>query len=568
MQTRCLDLILAWHFHQPDYRDYATHEYRLPWTYLHAMKDYSDMAAHLEAHPNMQAVCNFVPILLDQLEDYADQFSCDVVRDPLLAALMQPDLDQITDAQRDMILDYCFRCNHVTMVRPYPAYHQLVELFQLAERQGKNALCYLSGQYLADLLTWYHLAWTGETVRRQYPWLLELMKKGNGFSLQDRRSLFQLIGEVVSGLIPRYRALAESGQVEISTTPHYHPIAPILMDFNAAREAWPECELPTLPAYPGGTARVQRHLDSALHTHRARFGVPPAGVWPAEGGISTSLVALFDQSGLSWSASGEAVLANSLRVMGAPAAEQRELRYRPYQVKDYATLCFFRDDRLSDMIGFEYAKWHANDAVKHFINELDVILHQTPEHETPVVSVILDGENAWEYYPYNGYFFLDELYTALENHPHIHTHSFKSYLATREENLHAPATGQLPALVAGSWVYGTFSTWIGVPEKNRAWDLLATAKQQYDKVLVSGALNAAEIEAAEAQLCDCESSDWFWWFGGYNPRHSVESFDRLYRANLVQLYVLLKLPVPETLSLPISHGGNDAEAGGTMRRAS
>jgi alpha-amylase/alpha-mannosidase (GH57 family) len=313
---------------------------------------------------------------------------------------------------------------------------------------------------------------------------------------------------------------------------------------------------------------VQRHLDSALTTHTARFGMAPTGIWPAEGGISTGLVGLFGESGLSWCASGEAVLANSLRAAGAAGADQRQLRYRPYRVKDYATLCFFRDDRLSDMIGFEYAKWHANDAVKHFINELDVILHQTPEHETPVVSVILDGENAWEYYPYNGYFFLDELYAALENHPHIHPHSFKSYLATREQNPHAPAIQQLPALVAGSWVYGTFSTWIGVPEKNRAWDLLAAAKQQYDKVVTSGKLNAVETAAAEAQLCDCESSDWFWWFGGYNPRHSVESFDRLYRANLVQLYVLLKLPVPEALNLPISQGGNDAEAGGTMRRAS
>jgi len=185
-----------------------------------------------------------------------------------------------------------------------------------------------------------------------------------------------------------------------------------------------------------------------------------------------------------------------------------------------------------------------------------------------VVSVILDGENAWEYYPYNGYFFLDELYGALENHPCIHTHSFKSYLATHSKNPHAPAVGQLPALVAGSWVYGTFSTWIGVPEKNHAWDLLAMAKQQYDTVMANGTLNAAEAEAAEAQLCDCESSDWFWWFGGYNPRHSVESFDRLYRANLVQLYVLLKLPVPVALNVPISHGGEDVEAGGTMRRAS
>lgn len=567
MTTRCLDLILCWHFHQPDYRDYATGEYRMPWTYLHAIKDYSDMAAHLEAHPQMHAVCNFVPVLLDQLEDYTSQFKAGKPRDPLLALLIEPELEQISQAQRDLILEYCFRCNHATMVRPYPAYHQLGELFQLAESHGRGALNYLSGQYLADLLTWYHIAWTGETVRREHPWLLDLMKKGAGFTLADRRSIYQLIGEVIGGLILRYRKLSESGQVEISSTPHYHPIAPILMDFAAAREAWPQCELPEETAYPGGAARVRHHLDSALLTHKARFGAAPQGIWPAEGGISTALLSVLDAAGMAWSASGEAVLANSLHAAAVPGADRRQLRYRPYRVAAYQPLCFFRDDRLSDMIGFEYAKWHATDAVKHFVAELEAILQQAPEHETPVVSVILDGENAWEYYPYNGYFFLDELYTALESHPCIHTHSFTSYLAERVQHPHAAQIGELPRLVAGSWVYGTFSTWIGVPEKNRAWDLLARAKQQYDLVMAAGTLSAAEQAAAEAQLCDCESSDWFWWFGGYNPRHSVESFDRLYRANLVQLYHLLKLPVPEILSVPISHGGSEAEMGGTMRRA-
>lgn len=526
------------------------------------------MAAHLEAHPKMRAVCNFVPVLLDQLEDYTDQFTTGKPRDPLLALLIEPELAQISQAQRDLILEYCFRCNHVTMVRPYPAYHQLAELYRLAESQGHYALDYLSGQYLADLLTWYHLAWTGESVRRAHPWLLDLMKKGAGFTEADRRDLYRLIGEVTSGLIPRYRRLSESGQVEISSTPHYHPIAPLLMDFAAAREAWPHCELPEEPVYPGGVSRVQRHLNTALASHEMRFGAAPFGIWPAEGGISTALLGVFDQAGMMWSASGEAVLANSLKAAGVAGADQRHLRYRPYQIATHKTLCFFRDDRLSDMIGFEYAKWHATDAVKHLIAELEVILHQTPEHETPVVSVILDGENAWEYYPYNGYFFLDELYSALENHHSIHTHSFASYLEERATHPHPAQAGELPRLVAGSWVYGTFSTWIGEPEKNRAWDLLARAKQQYDLVMAAQVLNTAEQAAAEAQLCACESSDWFWWFGDYNPRHSVERFDQLFRANLVHLYRLLKLDVPDVLNMPISHGGSDAEAGGTMRRAS
>jgi alpha-amylase/alpha-mannosidase (GH57 family) len=186
------------------------------------------------------------------------------------------------------------------------------------------------------------------------------------------------------------------------------------------------------------------------------------------------------------------------------------------------------------------------------------------------VSVILDGENAWEYYPYNGYHFLNDLYEKLENHPYIRTTTFKDYLSDhlKQGELNLDIESELPGLVAGSWVYGDFSTWIGSKDKNRAWDLLCDAKRCYDAVMASGKLDMNEKKLAERQLSSCESSDWFWWFGDYNPSHSVESFDRLYRHNLMHLYQLLKLPTPEVLRFPISQGGGDPEAGGAMRRGS
>ena len=232
--------------------------------------------------------------------------------------------------------------------------------------------------------------------------------------------------------------------------------------------------------------------------------------------------------------------------------------------------CFFRDDHLSDLIGFEYSNWNGKDAALHFVSQLDAIAQQTPEGETPLVSVIMDGENAWEYYPYNGYHFLNDLYTTLESRAEIRTLTFSNYLDNREAQAGQgyAKEGTLPGLVAGSWVYGTFSTWIGSPDKNHAWDLLCMAKQNYDMVMAGGRLSEAEKKAAEKQLSSCESSDWFWWFGDYNPSHAVESFDRLYRHNLMQLYRLLKMPVPANLCNPISQGGGAAEAGGTMRRGS
>ncbi len=558
--------------HQPDYRDHASGEFLLPWVYLHAIKDYTDMAHHLEQHSQIKAVVNFVPVLLDQLEDYQQQFASGHIRDPLLRLLARENLDDLSAAERELVLDSCFRSNHHKMVAPYPAYKRLSDLFKMLETDGSAALTYLSGQYYADLLTWYHLAWCGESVRREHELAVKLMSQGEGFDHAERKQLFDLIGQLIAGIIPRYRKLAESGQIELSTTPHYHPLAPLLLDFNSARESAPDSSLPQSPCYPGGKSRVLAHLLSAQESHCARFGITAQGVWPAEGALSTALLEVLVEHECRWVASGEGVLANSLHAVEHPLPERSHYLYRPYHVQGAASgvHCFFRDDRLSDLIGFEYSRWNGKDAALNFVAQLEEIAMQAPADETPLVSIILDGENAWEYYPYNAYHFLSDLYSALQAHPAIRTTTYRDYLDSGdvEGGQTLAGEGELPRLVAGSWVYGNFSTWIGSPDKNRAWDLLCVAKQSYDLIVAGGHLSEAEMRAAEKQLASCESSDWFWWFGDYNPSHAVESFDRLYRHNLMHLYQLLKLPVPATLNNPISHGGGEPEAGGAMRRAS
>lgn len=569
--------------HQPDYRDFMTGEFVLPWTYLHAIKDYTDMAFHFEQNSLARATFNFVPVLLDQLEEYAEQFHVGQVKDPLLSLLATEELDNVTLEQRKLILDSCFRCNHATMVTPFPHYHRLHNIFKMLEQESEDVFTYVSGQYLADLLVWYHLSWMGESIRRSSELITRLMAKGYDFTPQERRELFDLIGNLIADLIPRYRKLVQSGQIELSTTPHYHPILPLLLDFNSARDAVRNMPLPETKRYPGGLTRARRHIESAVATHIQRFGHAPSGVWPAEGGVSQAALMLLAKQGFRWAATGEGVLANSLlHAYGddALSAHKHHL-YKPYRISDgdEEITVFFRDDRLSDKIGFEYSKWYGRDAVNDFIHELEQILHRHPQGDTPVVSIILDGENAWEYYPYNAYYFLNELYEALAEHPNIEMSTFSEItrrcaaISNDEELLEVESfhgagivSENLPRLVAGSWVYGNFSTWIGDPAKNRAWDLLCAAKQSYDRVMSDGLLSRAEKDAAERQLADCEGSDWFWWFGDYNPSHSVASFDRLYRHNLSNLYRLLKLPVPAALAKVISAGGGDAEAGGTMRR--
>ncbi len=561
--------------HQPDYRDTVSNEYVLPWTYLHAIKDYSDMAFHLETHPKARVTFNLVPILLEQLEDYSNQFKQNVIRDPLLALLVKPNLADMSLEQCNLIVKSCFKSHHEKMLSPFPHYQRLLRMYQLVEPMACGNFHYLTAQYKADLLVWYHLAWCGESLRRSSTVIQSLMNKGVLFTLEDRQQLFNIIGVTISELIPRYKALMQRKQIEISTTPYHHPILPLLIDFKSTLDAMPYGVLPKYARYAGGQSRAAAHVTAAKKYHASLFGKAPRGMWPSEGGVSAAALSLMAEQGVEWAATGQGVLANSLLKSHLSVADKNEYLYQPYRVTNgkQDILCFFRDDNLSDKIGFEYAKIHTSDAVKDFIQNLEHIqqakTHDDINNKAKVVSVILDGENAWEYYPYNGYYFLSELYDALVNHPDIEMTTFSDIVdlyQSKEYKVKGLSAPALPQVAAGSWVYGTFSTWIGSKDKNMAWDLLCVAKKTYDNVLSKNTLNAEQLAACERQLAICEGSDWFWWFGDYNSSDSVASFDQLYRRNLINLYNLLQQPVPPVLHTSISAGGGNADNAGTMRR--
>jgi len=294
----------------------------------------------------------------------------------------------------------------------------------------------------------------------------------------------------------------------------------------------------------------------------------PTGVWPAEGAISASVAEILAQADIRWTASSESVLTNSLRSAGETLPERWQYIYRPWQTEPREFTCFFRDDRLSDLIGFEYAKWHSADAAAHFMGELESIAAHATADSTPLIAVILDGENCWEFYPYNGFYFLDAIYGKLESHPAVRPTTFTAAVAQSDPARKRAAPRRLSRLTAGSWVHGDLTTWIGSPDKNHAWELLVAAKQSFDLVVASGRLTDAERAAATRQLANCEASDWFWWLGDYNPAFAVETFDNLFRANLARLYALLHLPQPTGLAQRISQGRGSPELGGAMRRAS
>jgi alpha-amylase/alpha-mannosidase (GH57 family) len=567
-QSAKLYLNLYWHMHQPDYRDTISNEFVLPWTYLHAIKDYTDMVYHVEQNPAARVTFNFVPVLLDQIEDYIHQFDEGEVRDPLLSLLARDNLDYLSKQERCLIVDSCFKSHHEKMLAPYAQYQRLHNIYNALKHEESTASNYLSGQYMADLLTWYHLAWMGESIKRHNLFVQGLMSKGEQFTHEERKHLFDLIGQILRELMGRYKQLLKQDRIEVSSTPHYHPILPLLLDFKSTRDAMPFAPLPLYKTYPHGEQRATAHIRSAQQSHLSRFGEKPMGMWPAEGAVSFDALSMLAREGVHWAATGQGVLANSLqKATHANIPEQAEYLYKPYRLEQdgHHIYCFFRDDHLSDKIGFEYAQLHASVAVADFVHELEEILQQRQGQTNPVVSVILDGENAWEYYPYNGFYFIKELYEALTTHPYIQMTTFSDILKLMEQKT-LPEAEQLTEVAAGSWVYGSFSTWIGETDKNNAWDLLCEAKIAYDQVIQSNRLSDKEKLACERQLSICEGSDWFWWFGEYNDSVSVQSFDHLYRRNLINLYHLLKLDAPAHLSLAISRGSQDADNIGTMRR--
>ncbi|MFI0400528.1 MAG: glycoside hydrolase [Thiolinea sp.] len=572
MGNNKLNVVVCWHMHQPWYRDGLEGEFRLPWVYLHAIKDYSDMAMHLEQHPEMRAVVNFAPVLLEQLDDYSQQLQTllqngEPTKDPLLNLLAGLAPIPSDEAGRSQILQDCQRCYAPRMIQPWADFQGLLDMVDAAEVAGvehpqyKYPLAYLGEQYFLDVITWYHLAWLGQSLKQQAS-VQALIRKAQLFDQNDRQQLVAVIADCLQSLIARYRALAERGQVELSMTPYMHPIIPLLQDFSNMKCSLPDAPAPQAAFYPEGKERARWHMQRGLECFEHYFGQRPQGVWLSEGGISDSAIALLDEFGIRWTASGEGVWRNSSYLSGyygEPIDSKRDLS-KPHSLPNSAVRMHFRDDGLSDLIGFKYSNWSAAEAVKDFIQNLEntakFLGAEASQHS---LAVILDGENAWEYYPDNAVEFLDLLYTELNQSKLIKTACFADLIDQVPPK-------DLAKICAGSWVYGSFSTWIGSEDKNRGWDYLVAAKQAYDDALAAGRLSPEAQYQASQQLAVCEGSDWFWWFGDYNASESVRDFERLFRLQVKQVYKLLNLEPPEQLDIPLSKGGGGVENAGTMRR--
>ncbi len=533
-------LALLWHMHQPLYREPETGEYLMPWVRLHATRAYYDMAWILDRHPNVRCTVNFTPVLLEQLEDYVNG----VARDRFLDLTARPS-SELTEDERQAVLRQFFMVDWETMIRPLPRY------WELLHRRGRELRSVdltrvaraFTDQELTDLQVLFNLAWVGFGGLHDDPGLAALRVKGQNFDQADVEYLLAAQRRLMEQVVPRWRALAERGQVELSSTPYYHPILPLVCDTDAARRALPGLQLPPRFQRPED---ARWHVREAMRTHAARFGAPPAGMWPAEGSVSPEALELLSSEGVAWAASDEGVLLHSL----PPDATRLRSLYRPWRFaagdgREIGML--FRDRPLSDLIGFTYARAVAKEAVADFLNRVQAIgdaWGRDGQEGPATVGVFLDGENAWEHYDGSGLAFLDAFYGALGGSELVTT-------STVGDAVKGAAGPAVPRIHSGSWIEASYRIWIGHHEDRQGWTALGKAREAVAAAEASGTADPDRLARAQRHCYAAEGSDWYWWYGDDFGSEQLAEFDALFRGHVVQAALLAGASPPAEALEPI-----------------
>lgn len=541
-----LYVAFVWHMHQPYYANSVTGEHILPWARLHAVKDYLHMVEVLKGFPKIHQTFNFVPCLAEQLNDYIRNGA----KDRALLLTTKP-AELLTPGEKDYLLNFFFSIDWDRIVRRYPRYWQLAQLRNLAE--GDYEL--FGPSYWRDLQGWFNLAWIDPNWLERDPVLSRLVEKGRNFTGKDVQLIISKQHEIMGKVLGTYRELQEAGQIEISTSPYFHPILPLLINANAAREASPWLSMPEKQfAHPEDAAE---QLRLAVEYHEECFGQKPKGLWPSEGAVSEELLGIImARNNFRWLASDEGILAQSSRVNierdGYGHVMNPQVLYQPYYVGErfadsangrHPLAIVFRDHVLSDRIGFVYQQVDGSEAAADLMQRLRRIRENLRDEQSPyLVSIILDGENCWERYEHNGDVFLQRLYQMLSDDREIQTVTVSEYLDRFQ-----PRTS-LPRLVAGSWINRNLETWIGEPEQNRAWEYLELTRERLIQWQREYQLADFDTLAkAWREIYIAEGSDWFWWYYSRNDPARHEMFDREFRNHLANVYRIMGIPSPPWL---------------------
>jgi alpha-amylase/alpha-mannosidase (GH57 family) len=543
-----MHLVLLWHMHQPQYRDPETGRYVLAWTRLHALKDYWGMVSMLKEFPKFHATFNVVPSLGMQLEEYASgEFN-----EPWFSLAFKS-AEELTREDKAEILARAFQVNHERLMSRWP---RLVELHEWAQPAGgAQALVSFTQRDWRDLQLLSQMVWMEETWFEKDSVVSRLASKGKEFTERDKDALKAKQLELLGLVLPEYRQAAQTGQVELSTTPFYHPILPLICDSDIARVASPGTPLPRRAYRHPEDAREQ--LRRAREYHERVFGAKPAGLWPSEGSVSDQALTIAAEEGFQWFGTDEGVLGRTLNAgffrdaKGVPANAERLYKPLRVQLGGKPITGLFRDHHLSDLIGFVYSRMNGKDAAADLHGRLRELGERVQTSQPLTICLFLDGENAWEYYPGNGREFLREFYGRIQG-----DQDFRALTATEA----IAAAGDIPTnagIFPASWINANFDVWIGHSEDVAAWELLWDAREAYGRAADArqqgrdGAPTETALKDAQESLLAAEGSDWCWWYG---PEHSTANdaeFDALYRKHLTAVYLALGQVAPQELAKPI-----------------
>jgi alpha-amylase/alpha-mannosidase (GH57 family) len=539
------NVVFLWHMHQPYYVDPATRTAMMPWVRLHCVKGYLDMVSVIEDFPGVRVNFNLTPVLMLQIRELIDGR----ISDLWLQWARKPASD-LDERDKFSLLENFFKIHWDNLIKPFPRYWELLNKRGLTfyREEVRRGLRYFSTQEFLDLQTWFNLAWCGYSAERIYPELAALKRKGRGFSEDEKQRVLDIHLELMRLVIEKYRAAEERGQAELTTTPFFHPILPLVYDSSFAERSLSGRKFPRRYAWPQD---AEAQLILAVEQHAAMFGRPPRGLWPSEGSIAPELIPLMEQCGIEYFCSDEENLFNSLSRNPGPAAPDRLELFQGWRVQhDGASVnALFREKLLSDFIGFVASKNDPHEAAAHLLHHMGQIAAQVPL-DAGVIPLILDGENAWDGFSDGGQGFLRALYGGIaERRDTLHSCTIEDYFR------HHPPSRQITSLHTGSWIASNFDLWIGDEEENAAWDLLGETRTFLQQRIDAGALSLAQQCAALREIYAAEGSDWFWWYG---PDFSTENdalFDDLFRQHLRNVYLICDQVPPKALEVPLVRDG-------------
>ena len=534
-----LHIAFIWHMHQPFYRDPMTGIYRLPWVRLHGTKDYLDMVEDLTGFPDIKQTFNLTPSLLEQIQSYTEENAADRHLELTLRKA-----SELGEEEKLFILENFFLVNWDTMIKPFPKYYELLSRrgLHFVKSDLRRMIKYFSTSDLLDLQVLFNLCWIDPLFREKDEILRSLVAKGRHYTEADKHLVISKQLSILKAIIPKYKEIAERGQIEISLSPFYHPILPLLCDTNTAKIAMPNIGLPRRRfSHPEDAIK---QIRMGLDYFEKLFGKRPAGMWPSEGSVSEEVLRIISKEGIRWIGTDEEILSNSLGKGLRDASGNitaPEILYKPHIFEDVSIV--FRDRQLSDLIGFVYSKWNPKTAAEDFIKRLLHAQASVSRDRPYLLTIILDGENAWEYYGNDGHDFLRYLYEGLSHEERLKT-------VTVSEFINEYGRGEtLDRVHAGSWINANFRVWIGHDEDNRAWDCLTETRENLEAFAkLNPSRNLAEAWKA---IYVAEGSDWNWWYGDEHTTESQHDFDELFRFNLIKVYKEMGKEVPEHLFIPI-----------------